>query len=149
MKAHDGAGVGSKASVARVRVSGRRLEETDKAGALLSATWPHAPKLHGGGILRGTAPGVTSMHPPLTLENHPLCRDVVIALKRCHRDASWWGRSFGACNEQKWALDQCLKKQKLFKARANAEKGREERDRLRRRVEKYGHATVNGEFKEK
>ena len=89
-----------------------------------------------------------SMHPPLTLENHPLCRDVVIALKRCHRDASWWGRSFGACNEQKWALDQCLKKQKLFKARANAEKAREERDRLRRRVEKYGHATVNGEFKE-
>ena len=85
------------------------------------------------------------MHPPLTLANHPLCRDVVIALKRCHRDASWWGRSFGACNEQKWALDQCLKKQKLFKARANAEKGREERDRLRRRVEKYGHATVNGE----
>lgn len=104
---------------------------------------------HGGGILRGTRPGVTSMHPPLTLENHPLCRDVVIALKRCHRDASWWGRSFGACNEQKWALDQCLKKQKLFKARANAEKGREERDRLRRRVEKYGHATVNGEFKGK
>lgn len=33
MKAHDGAGVGSKASVARVRVSGRRLEETDKATA--------------------------------------------------------------------------------------------------------------------
>ena len=90
-----------------------------------------------------------SMHPPLTLENHPLCRDIVIALKRCHRDASWWGRSFGACNEQKWALDQCLKKQKLFKARANAEKAREERDRLRRRVEKYGHATVNGEFKGK
>ena len=90
-----------------------------------------------------------SMHPPLTLENHPLCRDVVIALKRCHRDASWWGRSFGACNEQKWALDQCLKKQKLFKARANAEKAREERDRLRRRVEKYGHATINGEFKGK
>ena len=30
----------------------------------------------------------------------------------------------GACNEQKWALDQCLKKQKLFKARANAEKAR-------------------------
>ena len=37
----------------------------------------------------------------------------------------------------------------LFKARANAEKAREERDRLRRRVEKYGHATVNGEFKGK
>ena len=29
------------------------------------------------------------------------------------------------------------------------EKAREERDRLRRRVEKYGHATVNGEFKGK
>ena len=88
------------------------------------------------------------MHPPLTLENHPLCKDVVIALKRCHRDNPW-ARAWGACNEQKWALDDCLKKQKLFKARANAEKGREERDRLRRRVEKYGHATVNGEFKGK
>ena len=59
------------------------------------------------------------------------------------------GQILRRVNEQKWALDQCLKKQKLFKARANAEKAREERDRLRRRVEKYGHATVNGEFKGK
>ena len=95
----------------------------------------------------GTA-SQSGMHPPLTLENHPLCRDVVIARKVCHRENPW-SRSFGACNEQKWALDQWLRKQKIFKARGNAEKGREERDRLRRRVEKYGHATVNGEFKGK
>ena len=61
------------------------------------------------------------MHPPLTLENHPLCRDVVIALKVCHRENPW-GRSFGACNEQKWALDACLKEQKLFKFRENNKK---------------------------
>ena len=86
------------------------------------------------------------MHPPLTLENHPLCRDVVIALKRCHRDASWWGRSFGACNEQKWALDSCLKKQKLYKFRENNRKATAEKERLSARVEKYGHSTINGKF---
>ena len=87
-----------------------------------------------------------AMHPPLTLENHPLCRDVVIALKLCHRDNPW-GRSFGACNEQKWALDACLKEQKKWKFRKNNAKAQAEKERLRARVEKYGHATVNGEFK--
>lgn len=85
------------------------------------------------------------MHPPLTLENHPLCKDVVIALKRCHRDNPW-ARAWGACNEQKWALDECLKKQKLFKFRENNKKATAEKERLRARVEKYGHSTVNGKF---
>ena len=88
------------------------------------------------------------MHPPLTLENHPLCRDAVIALKRCHRDNPW-SRSFGVCNEQKAVLDACLKKQKLLKFRINNEKAKAEKERLRARVEKYGHATKNGEFKGK
>jgi hypothetical protein len=87
------------------------------------------------------------MHPPLTLENHPLCREVVIALKLCHRENPW-GRSFGACNEQKWALDACLKTQKLHKSRENNAKAQAEKARLRARVEKYGHATVDGKLKE-
>jgi phosphopantothenoylcysteine decarboxylase/COX assembly protein 2 len=70
------------------------------------------------------------MHPPLTLENHPLCREVVIA-----------------CNEQKWALDACLKTQKLHKSRENNAKAQAEKARLRARVEKYGHATVDGKLK--
>jgi len=53
----------------------------------------------------------TAMHPPLTLDDHPLCRAVVIALKRCHRDNPW-ARSWGVCNTQKEDLDVCLKKQK-------------------------------------
>jgi hypothetical protein len=92
----------------------------------------------------GTA-SQSAMHPPLTLENHPLCREVVIALKVCHRENPW-SRSFGACNEQKWALDECLKKQKLFKFRENNKKATAEKERLRARVEKYGHSTVNGKF---
>ena len=92
-----------------------------------------------------SAPRQSAMHPPLTLENHPLCREVVIALKVCHRENPW-SRSFGACNEQKWALDECLKKQKLFKFRENNKKATAEKERLRARVEKYGHSTVNGKF---
>ena len=92
----------------------------------------------------GTA-SQSAMHPPLTLENHPLCREVVIALKVCHRENPW-SRSFGACNEQKWALDECLKKQKLFKFRENNKKATAEKERLRARVEKYGHSTVTGKF---
>ena len=101
-----------------------------------------------GFLARGGTPvgEARAMHPPLTLENHPLCRDVVIALKLCHRDNPW-GRSFGACNEQKWALDACLKEQKKWKFRKNNAKAQAEKERLRARVEKYGHATVNGEFK--
>lgn len=90
-------------------------------------------------------PRQCAMHPPLTLENHPLCRDVVIALKVCHRENPW-ARSFGVCNEQKWQLDACLKKQKLFKFRENNKKALAEKERLRQRVEKYGHSTVNGKF---
>ena len=86
------------------------------------------------------------MHPPLTLENHPLCREVVIALKLCHRENPW-GRSFGACNEPKWALEACLKTQKLHKSRENNAKAQAEKARLRARVEKYGHATVDGKLK--
>lgn len=58
------------------------------------------------------------MHPPLTLDKHPLCRDEVIALTTCH-DGGPLKRLFGACNEEKWALDACLRAQKLHKSRKN------------------------------
>jgi hypothetical protein len=72
------------------------------------------------------------MHPPLTLENHPKCRDVVIAFKRCH-DANPIGKVFGACNDEKWALDACLREQKVWKARENLSKARASNERLRER----------------
>jgi COX assembly protein 2 len=74
------------------------------------------------------------MHPPLTLENHPICRDVVIAFKRCHRDNPL-GKFIGACNEEKWALDRCLREQKLWKSKRNLEKARASKERLRKKLE--------------
>jgi COX assembly protein 2 len=48
------------------------------------------------------------MHPPLTPANHPLCGDVIAALRACHA-ANPWAKLAGACNEPKWALDACFK----------------------------------------
>jgi len=55
---------------------------------------------------------VSAMHPPLTLDKHPICREAVIALKRCHAENAL-GKFLGKCNEEKWTLDACLKEQKL------------------------------------
>ena len=75
------------------------------------------------------------MHPPLTLDNHPICRERVLALKRCHGEYVL-GKFIGACNEEKWALDACLKEQKLWKSRKNQELARASKERLRKRLER-------------
>jgi hypothetical protein len=69
------------------------------------------------------------MHPPLTPENHPLCLDVITALKDCHHEQRW-GKFLGACNEQKWQLDACFKAEKAVKRSINLEKARVEQKRL-------------------
>ena len=48
------------------------------------------------------------MHPPLTLSKHPLCVEAIAALQACHA-AHPWAKLAGACNDQKWALDDCFK----------------------------------------
>jgi hypothetical protein len=48
------------------------------------------------------------MHPPLTPGNHPLCLDVITALKACHT-ANPFAKLLGACNDQKSALDACFR----------------------------------------
>ena len=48
------------------------------------------------------------MHPPLTLSKHPLCVEAIAALQACH-EAHPWAKLLGACNDQKWALDDCFK----------------------------------------
>lgn len=75
------------------------------------------------------------MHPPLTLDKHPLCREKVIALTTCHREKALT-KFIGACNDEKWALDACLRAQKLHKARKNQEKARASKERLRARLER-------------
>lgn len=75
------------------------------------------------------------MHPPLTLDKHPLCRDEVIALTTCHESGPL-KRFFGACNDEKWALDACLRAQKLHKSRKNQELARASKERLRQRLER-------------
>lgn len=47
------------------------------------------------------------MHPVLNLDEHPICRDVILALHKCHRERSW-AKFLGACNEHKYNLDKCL-----------------------------------------
>lgn len=78
---------------------------------------------------------IALMHPPLTLDKHPLCREKVIALTTCHREKALT-KFIGACNDEKWALDACLRAQKLHKARKNQEKARASKERLRARLER-------------
>ncbi|CAL6322003.1 unnamed protein product [Bathycoccus prasinos] len=74
------------------------------------------------------------MHPPLTLSKHPLCRQNVQNLQSCHTTNPWYEKWFlGKCNREKWELDECLKLQKIFKAKRNKEKGEKYKERLKER----------------
>ena len=50
------------------------------------------------------------MHPPLD-RPHPMCQTEINAFKECHESNS--KLKFWACNEVKFAMDRCLKKEKL------------------------------------
>ncbi|KAM3575014.1 hypothetical protein VYU27_003035 [Nannochloropsis oceanica] len=57
------------------------------------------------------------MHPPLH-RPHPDCQHVIDALLSCHRQhplAKFWG----ACNEEKWALDKCFRVEKEDRRKQN------------------------------
>jgi COX assembly mitochondrial protein 2 len=78
------------------------------------------------------------MHPPLTLSKHPLCRQNVQNLQKCHAGNPWYEKWFlGKCNREKWELDECLKRQKIFKARENKEKGEKYKERLKERQQQH------------
>mmetsp|Transcript_46579 Transcript_46579/g.68833 ORF Transcript_46579/g.68833 Transcript_46579/m.68833 type:complete len:95 (-) Transcript_46579:293-577(-) len=49
------------------------------------------------------------MHPPLN-RPHPDCQDAIEALNECHRTNS--KIKFWACNDTKYELDRCFKKEK-------------------------------------
>jgi COX assembly mitochondrial protein 2 len=48
------------------------------------------------------------MHPPLD-RPHPDCQPEIAQLHECHLS---WHKFFGACNDIKTALDQCLRREK-------------------------------------
>jgi phosphopantothenoylcysteine decarboxylase/COX assembly protein 2 len=55
-------------------------------------------------------------------------------LQKCHNTNPWYEKWFlGKCNREKWELDECLKLQKIFKARENKEKGEKYKERLKER----------------
>ena len=62
------------------------------------------------------------MHPPL-YRPHPKCAALVDALVECH-DANVYGKFWGACNDQKAAMDACFKAEKDEKRRENLRRAR-------------------------
>lgn len=47
------------------------------------------------------------MHPSLALHLHPLCKDAILALEKCHKE-NQYAKFWGACNEVRRELDKCL-----------------------------------------
>lgn len=84
------------------------------------------------------------MHPPLD-RPHPMCQDEINAFKQCHSTNS--KLKFWACNEVKFAMDKCLKKEKLaLLEKLNSdfdEKRKREDDALQ---EAFGHTQTFEEF---
>ncbi len=72
------------------------------------------------------------MHPSLTLHKNPECVEVILAFKKCHEDAGYWGRLMGQCNDAKVDLDRCFKAQKKVTRAGLLEKARAERERWRK-----------------
>mmetsp|Transcript_6591 Transcript_6591/g.7547 ORF Transcript_6591/g.7547 Transcript_6591/m.7547 type:complete len:82 (+) Transcript_6591:219-464(+) len=73
------------------------------------------------------------MHPPL-FRPHPLCQEVVDAFLACHEENPYL-KFLGACNDRKYALEVCLKQEKVERRRANAEKARQEKARIKAKME--------------
>ncbi len=84
------------------------------------------------------------MHPPLD-RPHPMCQDEITAFKQCHSTNS--KLKFWACNEVKFAMDKCLKKEKIALLETLNkdfdEKRKSEDDALQ---EAFGHTLTFEEF---
>lgn len=74
------------------------------------------------------------MHPTLAPHLHPMCGDEIRYLQECHA-ARPLAKFLGACNSAKAALDKCLADEYLVRRELNAEKSREEKGRLKKRLE--------------
>lgn len=59
------------------------------------------------------------------------CQEAILQLEKCHRDHPI-RRFFGICNDAKAALDKCFSDEYLVRRELNAEKARQDQERLRR-----------------
>ncbi|GAA5901013.1 hypothetical protein JCM6882_006001 [Rhodosporidiobolus microsporus] len=72
------------------------------------------------------------MHPPLADHQQTQCLAVIEALKRCHDEHSW-AKFAGACNDQKHALNLCLRGERLERTDKNREAAKKKRDEVQKR----------------
>ncbi|CAL8465390.1 g4926 [Coccomyxa elongata] len=71
------------------------------------------------------------MHPPLHVSKHPHCKKEIEALISCHTEHAL-AKFIGKCNQQKWDLDACFKREKAIKRALNFAKAKEEQARFHR-----------------
>jgi len=64
------------------------------------------------------------MHPQLS-DKRIACKDFIEALQTCH--ASSWAKWTGGCNQAKWDLNECLKKDRANQAAENRANAKERR----------------------
>ncbi|GAA6059833.1 hypothetical protein JCM10212_003745 [Sporobolomyces blumeae] len=72
------------------------------------------------------------MHPPLAEHQHDSCLAVVKAMKECH-ERNPYLKFLGLCNDEKIALNKCLRAERLDRARDNGEQAKERRREVQRR----------------
>mmetsp|Transcript_9932 Transcript_9932/g.14603 ORF Transcript_9932/g.14603 Transcript_9932/m.14603 type:complete len:115 (+) Transcript_9932:80-424(+) len=84
------------------------------------------------------------MHPPLD-RPHPMCQDQIQALKDCHSSSS--KLKFWACNEVKFAMDKCFKREKqALMKEINADYGEKRKREDEAFQEAMGHKQSFEEF---
>ncbi|ORY88989.1 cytochrome c oxidase biogenesis protein Cmc1-like protein [Leucosporidium creatinivorum] len=66
------------------------------------------------------------MHPPLAEHAHTQCSEVMKAIKDCHTINPYL-KFLGVCNDQKTALNMCLRKERQGRAVGNLEKAKAKR----------------------
>ena len=116
-----------RALIRRIAAPAHRVHTTERHRRVLSeSNASHEKK---------TASAAGPMHPPL-YRPHPKCAALVDALVACH-DANVYGKFWGACNDQKAAMDACFKAEKDEKRRGNLRKARAfDEARARRQAER-------------
>eukprot|EP00981_Chlorochromonas_danica_P015078 scaffold10372_cov243-Ochromonas_danica.AAC.3 len=81
------------------------------------------------------------MHPPL-FRPHPLCEKLLVACHEEHKFGKW----FGACNDDKAALDRCFKMEKEIKRKGNMDVAREFDNRFEEYVKQRQEEGTLGVF---
>lgn len=60
------------------------------------------------------------MHPHLHTKHNGACEELMNALDECHAKGFLW-KAVGMCNNDKTALNKCLREQRLLRTKANRE----------------------------